>query len=93
MITIKIKTWKDYKKDFIDWVKAPRRTTCKEYVIYMASVSQQLVDERLTEELDKIEGLSEEQKDSIICTAQQAIVDCKNDTCQLIDKCEPKKLL
>ena len=25
MITIKIKTWKDYKKDFIDWVQAPRR--------------------------------------------------------------------
>lgn len=23
MITIKIKTWKDWKKDFIDWVKEP----------------------------------------------------------------------
>lgn len=25
MITIKIKTWKDWKKDFIEWVKEPRR--------------------------------------------------------------------
>ena len=93
MITIKIKTWKDYKKDFINWVQAPRRTTCKEYVRYMESISQQLVDERLAKELDKIEGLSEAQKVNIICTAQQAIVDCKNDTCQLINECEPQKLL
>ena len=93
MITIKIKTWKDYKEDFINWVQAPRRTTCKEYVIYMASISQRLVDERLSEELDKIEGLSEAQKDSIICTAQRAIVDCKNNTCQVINECEPQKLL
>ena len=93
MITIKIKTWKDYKKDFINWVQAPRRKTCKEYVRYMESVSQQLVGERLAKELDKIEGLSEAQKVNIICTAQQAIVDCKNDTCQLINECEPQKLL
>lgn len=25
MIVIKIKTWKDWKKDFLDWVQAPRR--------------------------------------------------------------------
>lgn len=31
MIIIKIKTWKDYKKDFINWVQAPRRKTCKEF--------------------------------------------------------------
>ena len=62
MITIKIKTWKDYKKDFIDWVQAPRRKSCKEYVNYMASVSQQVVDKRLAEELDKIEGLNAVQK-------------------------------
>lgn len=38
MITIKIKTWKDWKKDFIDWVKEPRRKTCKEYVDYMEAL-------------------------------------------------------
>lgn len=93
MITIKIKTWKDYKKDFIDWVQAPRRKTCKEYVNYMASVSQQVIDKRLAEELDKIEGLNVAQKDNIICTAQQAIVDCQKDTLQLINACVPQKLL
>lgn len=62
MIIIKIKTWKDYKKDFINWVQAPRRKTCKEFVKYMGSVSQKVVDKRLAEELDKIEFLNEAQK-------------------------------
>ena len=43
MIVIKIKTWKDYKNDFIEWDKAARRKTCKEYVDYMESLSQQAV--------------------------------------------------
>lgn len=40
MIVIKIKTWKDRKKDFIDWVKEPRRRTCKEYVNYMEALER-----------------------------------------------------
>lgn len=93
MITIRIKTWKDYKNDFINWVQEPRRKTCKEYVSYMASVSQQMIEKRLDEELDKIEGLNVAQKDQIICTTQLAIVDCQKDTCQLINECVPEKLL
>lgn len=34
MIVIKIKTWKDWKKDFLDWVQEPRRKTCKDFVDY-----------------------------------------------------------
>lgn len=41
MIVIKIKTWKDWKKDFIDFVKEPRRQTCKEYVNYMENLQEQ----------------------------------------------------
>ena len=41
MIVIKIKTWKDWKNDFIDWVKEPRRKTCKEYVNYMEALQEQ----------------------------------------------------
>ena len=41
MITIKIKTWKDWKKNFIDWVKEPGRKTCKEYVDYMEALQKQ----------------------------------------------------
>ena len=41
MIVIKIKTWKDWKNDFIDWVKEPRRKTCKEYVNYMETLQEQ----------------------------------------------------
>lgn len=40
MIVIKIKTWKDWEKDFIDWVKEPRRKTCKEYVNYMVALEK-----------------------------------------------------
>ena len=36
MIVIKIKTWKDWKKDFIDWVKRPRRKTCKEVRFFLS---------------------------------------------------------
>lgn len=93
MIIIKIKTWKDYKKDFINWMQAPRRKTCKEFVNYMGSVSQKVVDKRLAEELDKIEFLNEAQKTNIIYAAQQAIVDCQKGTCKLIDECVPQKLL
>lgn len=93
MIIIKIKTWKDYKKDFINWMQAPRRKTCKEFVNYMGSVSQKVVDKRLAEELDKIEFLNEAQKKNIIYAAQQAIVDCQKGTCKLIDECVPQKLL
>lgn len=93
MIIIKIKTWKDYKKNFINWMQAPRRKTCKEFVNYMGSVSQKVVDKRLAEELDKIEFLNEAQKTNIIYAAQQAIVDCQKGTCKLIDECVPQKLL
>ena len=43
MIVIKIKTWKDWKKDFLDWVQAPRRSTCKEYVDYMEALQNQVL--------------------------------------------------
>lgn len=41
MITIRIKKWKEWKKDFIDWVKEPRRSTCKEYVDYMEALEKE----------------------------------------------------
>ena len=93
MIVIKIKTWKDWKKDFIEWVQAPRRKTCKEYVNYMEAISQRVVEKRLQEELDKLDCLNDEQKDKIIIIAQQSIADCREGTNQIIDETEPKKFL
>lgn len=43
MIVIKIKTWKDWKRDFLKWVQAPRRSTCKEYVDYMEALQNQVL--------------------------------------------------
>ena len=93
MIVIKIKTWKDWKKDFIEWVQAPRRKTCKIYVNYMETISQRVVEKRLQEELDKLDCLNDEQKDKIIIIAQQSIADCREGTNQIIDETEPKKFL
>lgn len=46
MITIKIKTFPDYKKMFLDWVKEPRRKRCKEFVDNMAfNISEELGNE------------------------------------------------
>ena len=43
MIVIKIKTWKDWKKDFLDWVQEPRRKTCKDFVDYMEALQNRVL--------------------------------------------------
>ena len=53
MIVIKIKTWKDWKNDFIEQAKAARRKTCKEYVSYMESLSRQAVGSVIEETCQK----------------------------------------
>lgn len=47
MITIKIKTWKDYKAQFLDWVKEPRQRICKDYVDYVVAISPSYIENLL----------------------------------------------
>lgn len=47
MIVIKIKTWEDYKEQFLDWVREPRKRRCKEYVDYVNAVSSSYIENLL----------------------------------------------
>lgn len=53
MIVIKIKTWKDWKKDFLDWVQEPRRKTCKDFVDYMEALQNRVLYKIIADTCDK----------------------------------------
>ena len=91
MITIKIKTWKDWKKDFIDWVKEPRRKTCKEYVDYMEELQKQTLYKIIEDTCDKYKNMREGQIQDIIEAVEICVTDCAKETRNLIDDCQPVK--
>ena len=91
MITIKIKTWKDWKKDFIDWVKEPRRNTCKEYVDYMEALQKQTLYKIIVDTCDKYNNMREGQIQDIIEAVEKSVADCAKETRNLIDDCQPVK--
>ena len=92
MIVIKIKTWKDWKNDFIEWAKTARRKTCKEYVSYMESLSRQAVGSSIEETCKKFSNLTEEQIECIIVEVNRCIYECKQEAYKLIDNFQPNKL-
>lgn len=91
MITIKIKTWKDLKKDFIDWVKEPRRKRCKEYVDYMETLENASLYKVISNTCDKYCNMTEEQINAIIDAVDICVGECAKKTRKLIDKCQPVK--
>lgn len=92
MIIFKIKTWKDWKKDLFDFVKEPRRKTCKNYVWHMEELTEQAVCSAIEETCKKFNNLTEEQIECIIVEVNRCIYECKQATCKLIDDCQPNKL-
>lgn len=84
MIVIKIKTWKDWKKDFLDWVKEPRKSISKSYVNYMETILRTTIDDRF-KNIQKDLGVSKTILQTIIDTAQIAVSDAKEATHKLID--------
>ena len=91
MIVIKIKTWKDWKKDFIDWVKTPRRTTCKEYVDYMEVLQKQNLYKIIDDTCDKYNNMREDQIQDITEAVEKCVAACAKETRKLIDDCQPVK--
>lgn len=85
MITIKIKTWSDYKKQFFDWVKEPRRQTCSSYADYMDSVAQEVIEKRF-KNMQKDLSVDDKTLEVIIETAQVSVSDARHATYQLINK-------
>ena len=47
MKVIKIKTWEDYKGQFLDWVREPRRRRCKAYVDSVNAISPAYIENLL----------------------------------------------
>ena len=92
MIVIKIKTWKDWKKDFIDWVKEPRCKTCKEYVDYMEALQNQTLYQIINDTCDKYNNMREGQIQDIIEAVEKCVAACAKETHKLIDDCQPVKL-
>ena len=93
MIVIKIKTWKDWKKDFPDWVQAPRRSTCKEYVDYMEALQNQVLYKIINDTCDKYGNMREDQIQDITEAVERCVAECAKETRKLIDDCQPAKLL
>lgn len=91
MIVIKIKTWKDRKKDFIDWVKEPRCKTCKEYMDYMKALENDTVHKAINDVCDKYGNMREGQIQDIIEAIKTCIADCTKETHKLIDSFQPVK--
>lgn len=91
MIVIKIKTWNDWKKDFIDWIKEPRRTTCKEYVDYMEALEKESLYKVINNVCDKYNNMTEEQIHAISNAVEICVADCAKTTHKLIDDCIPIK--
>lgn len=91
MITIKIKTWKDWKKDFSDWVKEPGRKTCKEYVDYMEALQEQTLYQIIENTCDKYNNMREDQIKDITEAVKKCVAACAEETRKLIDECQPAK--
>lgn len=92
MIVIKIKTWKDWKKEFIHWVQAPRRKTCKEYVDYMEVLQKQTLYRIIEGTCDKYNNMREDQIKDITEAVEKYVAACAEETRKLIDKSQPTKI-
>ena len=91
MIVIKIKTWKEWKKDFLNWVQAPRRSTCKEFVDYMVSLQNETLYKTINDTCDKYGNMREGQIQDITEAVEKCVAACAEETRKLIDDCQPVK--
>lgn len=91
MIVIKIKTWKDWKKDFHDWVLAPRRRTCREFVDYMEALQNQTLYKIIEDTCDKYNNMREGQIEDITEAVEECVAACAKETRKLINESQPAK--
>ena len=92
MIVIKIKTWKDWKKDYLDWVQAPRRRPCNDYVDYMDALQNQVLYKIINDTCDKYCNMREGQIQDITEAVERCVAECAKETRKLIDERQPVKL-
>lgn len=75
MIVIKIKTWKDWKKDFLDWVQEPRRKTCKDFVDYMEALQNRVLYKIIADTCDKYGNMREGQIQDITEAVEKCVAE------------------
>lgn len=91
MIVIKIKTWKDWKADFINWVQAPRRKTCNEFVDYMEALQNQTLYKIIEDTCNKYDNIHKSQIEDIIEAVDRCVSACAKETHKLISESQPVK--
>lgn len=91
MIVIKIKTWKDWKQDFLKWVQAPRRNTCKEYVDYMEVLQNQTLYKIIENTCNKYDNIHKDQIEDITEAVNRCVSACAKETRKLINESQPVK--
>lgn len=91
MIVIKIKTWKDWKKDFHDWVLAPRRRVCREFVDYMEVLQNNVLCEIIEDTCKKYDDMRESQIGDITEAVEKCVAACAEETRKLINESQPAK--
>lgn len=92
MITIRIKTWSDYKKQLLDWLKDPRRETFKMYVDYMREKCVETIYKEV-KELARGYGWDDAITNAHINNIIYHINAAREDTHDLINKAQPKSIL
>lgn len=92
MIIIKIKTWKDYKKQFLEWVKESRQEICIQYANYM----KEIVEKNIIEDIEayaKKHSFTEDQYCELEYIIEKALKNGYYETRVLIKETQPKHLL
>ena len=92
MIIIKIKTWKDYKNQFLAWVKEPRQNTCIDYIQFMEEIVSSKNYDNI-EAFAKKHSLTKEQQEELESLINEGLQRGFNETLLLIKESQPKHLL
>ena len=83
--------WEFLKKDFLDWVQAPRRRTCKEFVDYMEALQNQTLYKIIEDTCNKYNNMRDGQINDITEAVDRCVAECAKEARKLIDECQPAK--
>ncbi len=79
------------EEDFLDWVQAPRRRTCKEYVDYMEALQNRVLYKIIADTCDKYGNMRDGQIQDITEAVEKCVAECAKEARKLIDECQPAK--
>lgn len=86
MITINIKTPRDYYNEFLEWVKQPRKKNAKEYVDFLEGVLVSKISESFNDYVPSEATSTQRLKEDLEEMACKCIYEVSRQTKDLIDK-------